>query len=48
MPSSLALCELLSLDVGALVAGAKFRGEFEERMKGVLKEIEDSPQSLIL
>ncbi|KAK3105450.1 Heat shock protein hsp98, partial [Teratosphaeriaceae sp. CCFEE 6253] len=41
VPSGLAACKLLSLDVGSLVAGSKYRGEFEERMKGVLKEIED-------
>jgi len=46
VPANLAACKLLSLDVGALVAGSKYRGEFEERMKGVLKEIEDSKESL--
>lgn len=48
VPANLANCRLLSLDVGALVAGTKFRGEFEERMKSVLKEIEDSPEMLVL
>ncbi|KAI9849166.1 MAG: Heat shock protein hsp98 [Sclerophora amabilis] len=48
VPANLAACKLLSLDVGALVAGAKFRGEFEERMKGVLKEIEDSNDMIVL
>ncbi|KAL7266527.1 hypothetical protein RUND412_010923 [Rhizina undulata] len=37
-PATLADCKLLSSDVGALVAGSKYRGEFEERMKAVLKE----------
>jgi ATP-dependent Clp protease ATP-binding subunit ClpA len=48
VPSGLAACKLLSLDVGALVAGSKYRGEFEERMKGVLKEIEDSREMVVL
>ncbi|KAI9785396.1 MAG: Heat shock protein hsp98 [Candelina submexicana] len=48
VPANLAACKLLSLDVGALVAGSKFRGEFEERMKGVLKEIEDSKDMIVL
>ncbi|KID89222.1 heat shock protein 101, partial [Metarhizium majus ARSEF 297] len=48
VPDNLKHCKLLSLDVGALVAGSKFRGEFEERMKGVLKEIEDSKEMIVL
>ncbi|KAJ6020421.1 Heat shock protein hsp98 [Penicillium herquei] len=48
IPANLAQCRLLSLDVGSLVAGSKFRGEFEERMKGVLKEIEDSKETIVL
>ncbi|KAF1985207.1 P-loop containing nucleoside triphosphate hydrolase protein [Aulographum hederae CBS 113979] len=48
VPSNLAACKLLSLDVGALVAGSKYRGEFEERMKGVLKEVEDSKDMIVL
>lgn len=48
VPANLASCKLLSLDVGALVAGSKYRGEFEERMKGVLKEIEMSRETIIL
>ena len=48
VPANLAACKLLSLDVGSLVAGSKFRGEFEERMKGVLKEIEDSKEMIVL
>jgi ATP-dependent Clp protease ATP-binding subunit ClpB len=48
VPASLAACKLLSLDVGSLVAGSKYRGEFEERMKGVLKEIEDSKEMIVL
>ena len=34
--------------MGALVAGAKYKGEFEERMKGVLKEVEESNGNIIL
>ena len=40
--------KILSLDMGALVAGAKYRGEFEERLKGVIKEVQKSDGSLIL
>lgn len=48
VPDNLKQCRLLSLDVGALVAGSKYRGEFEERMKGVLKEIEESKEMIVL
>lgn len=39
---------IYALDLGLLIAGAKYQGEFEERLKGVLKEIEESPQTIIL
>ncbi|KAM5345464.1 hypothetical protein ACJ41O_011326 [Fusarium nematophilum] len=48
VPDNLKQCKLLSLDVGALVAGSKYRGEFEERMKGVLKEITESKDVIVL
>lgn len=48
VPSSLANRRLIGLDMGALVAGAKFRGEFEERLKAVLSEVRDSDPSVIL
>ncbi|MDF1564219.1 MAG: ATP-dependent chaperone ClpB [Deltaproteobacteria bacterium] len=48
VPESLEGRKLLSLDLGALVAGAKFRGEFEERLKAVLKEITASDGNIIL
>ncbi|KAL1954788.1 hypothetical protein VTO42DRAFT_691 [Malbranchea cinnamomea] len=48
VPANLAHCKLLSLDVGSLVAGSKYRGEFEERLKGVLKEIEESRETIVL
>ncbi|MCZ6637982.1 MAG: ATP-dependent chaperone ClpB [Alphaproteobacteria bacterium] len=48
VPESLAHKKLLSLDLGALIAGAKFRGEFEERLKAVLQEISASAGEIIL
>ena len=48
VPETLKDKELISLDMGALVAGAKYRGEFEERLKGVLKEIEEAAGKYIL
>ena len=42
VPESLQSARLLSLDLGALIAGAKFRGEFEERLKAVLAEVEEA------
>ena len=48
VPDSLLNKRLLSLDLGALVAGAKFRGEFEERLKAVITEISKSEGSIIL
>eukprot|EP01135_Chromosphaera_perkinsii_P003625 Nk52_evm4s250 gene=Nk52_evmTU4s250 len=47
VPSSLH-CRVISLDMGALVAGAKYRGEFEERLKAVLKEVKDAAGEIIL
>ncbi|KAG7383947.1 hypothetical protein PHYBOEH_009725 [Phytophthora boehmeriae] len=41
-------CKLISLDMGALIAGAKYRGEFEERLKAVLKEVKGSDGNIIL
>jgi ATP-dependent Clp protease ATP-binding subunit ClpB len=48
VPESLKQKRLLALDLGALVAGSKFRGEFEERLKAVLKEIEAAAGQIIL
>ena len=48
VPQALADKALLSLDMGALVAGAKYRGEFEERLKAVLKEVESRDGEVIL
>ena len=48
VPESLKEKSIFSLDLGALIAGAKYRGEFEERLKAVLKEIEGSDGRIIL
>ena len=48
VPEALKGKRLLALDLGALVAGAKFRGEFEERLKAVLKEIESAQGEVVL
>lgn len=48
VPEGLKDKRIISLDMGALVAGAKYRGEFEERLKAVLKEVKDSDGRIIL
>jgi ATP-dependent Clp protease ATP-binding subunit ClpB len=48
VPQSLKDRQLIALDMGALIAGAKYRGEFEERLKAVLKEVTDSQGQIIL
>ena len=48
VPEGLKNKRIISLDLGALVAGAKYRGEFEERLKAVLKEIADSGGRIVL
>ena len=48
VPQNLKDKKVFGLDLGALVAGAKFRGEFEDRLKAVLKEVEDSDGQIIM
>lgn len=48
VPESLKECTIFSLDMGSLVAGAKYRGEFEERLKAVLQEVKKSEGKIIL
>jgi len=48
VPEPLKRRQLVALDMGALIAGAKYRGEFEERLKAVLKEVEESNGQIIL
>src|SRR5271168_1378203 len=48
VPESLKNRQIFSLDLGLLIAGAKYQGEFEDRLKGVLREIEESNDNIIL
>jgi len=48
VPETIKDKKIVALDMGALVAGAKFRGEFEERLKAVIKEVQDSEGEIIL
>jgi ATP-dependent Clp protease ATP-binding subunit ClpB len=48
IPEGLKDRKIIALDMGALIAGAKYRGEFEERLKAVLKEVQDSAGQIIL
>lgn len=48
VPESLKEVKLVALDMGALIAGAKYRGEFEERLKAVLKEVEEASGEIVM
>lgn len=48
VPASLLDRKIMALDMGSLIAGAKFRGEFEDRLKAVMKEVQDSSGKIIL
>ncbi len=47
IPEILAKANVYSLDMGALLAGTKYRGDFEQRLKGVLKQLSDNPQAIL-
>ena len=46
-PKPLANCTIFALDMGSLVAGTRFRGDFEKRIKGVLKQVEKTPGAIL-
>jgi ATP-dependent Clp protease ATP-binding subunit ClpA len=48
VPSHLSKCKVYSMDLPGMIAGAKFRGEFEERLKGVLKKLEDMGNAILV
>ncbi|CAE7364336.1 Chaperone protein ClpB1 [Symbiodinium microadriaticum] len=48
VPEALKDCRIIALDVGALISGAKYRGEFEERLKAVLQEVKDAEGRVVL
>ncbi|MFN9938507.1 MAG: AAA family ATPase, partial [bacterium] len=47
VPEVLAQANVYSLDMGALLAGTKYRGDFEQRLKGVLKQLKDQPHAVL-
>ena len=47
VPEVLAEANVYALDMGALLAGTKYRGDFEQRLKGVLKQLKDKPNAIL-
>src|SRR5262249_57448061 len=47
VPEILARCQVYALDMGALLAGTKYRGDFEQRLKAVLKQLVDNPNAIL-
>ena len=47
VPEILSRCQVYALDMGALLAGTKYRGDFEQRLKGVLKQLVDNPKAIL-
>ena len=47
VPSHIEMCRIYTVDIASMIAGAQYRGQFEERLKGLLKEVEDRPDVIL-